>query len=743
MKTHVILIAITLLITASVTGQVIHVPDDQPTIQAGINASTDGDTVLVASGTYFENIRFMGKAITLGSYYIIDGDSNTIVNTIIDGSQSANPDSAAVVMFVHGEDTTSILNGFTITGGTGVLNMTWQGQFGGGIYAFHSGCKIINNIITENHVERDYLAGGAGISIYQDQAGDIWTVIRDNYIGYNTATANGFSAFGGGIATASNSYVENNLIEHNTCTNTGGSTDAGGLEIEAFPAVDLFMYVRSNIIRNNTIDGSDGSMGGAIRAWDVDFVITDNLFENNTAIGNNYAEGGCLWIHGSDTSTLSNNIIQNNKAQATRTSGGGVLSWQNSDLSIIGNSFFNNQCVAQRSWGGALFSIGDGNLDFTSNFVHSNKMDCSAYWFGAGIWIDKQQDIITISDNLFQNNWGTPVYNWSLGGAIGIYREDHDSPVIVEQNLIKNNSAERGGAIWTANAYIMTVANNLFSNNTATVRGGGICMEVQGEMPENTFSRIPVPLHINNPPKRDETIHPILVNNTFLFNTAPMAGALYSNHLIETPVIFNSIFWGNEANNSPDISNYGDADMLVSYCVIDTNNLVEPWTGEGNIACNPALMNDSLHLHWDSQCLNTGAYFLTFDGTTFNSPLVDIDGDDRPYEGTAPDIGADEAPYTYVNVEELEVGSQESEVLCFPNPFSVETKIEYDLKSTGHVRLFILNYLGEQVAELINGRQISGKHQIRWHADNLQAGVYFCVLKTETGSKTTKMIKLK
>ena len=96
MKTQAILIAITLLITASVAGQIIHVPEDQPTIQAGIIASVDGDTVLVAPGTYFENIRFMGKAITLGSHYIIDGDSNTIVNTIIDGSQPADPDSAAV-----------------------------------------------------------------------------------------------------------------------------------------------------------------------------------------------------------------------------------------------------------------------------------------------------------------------------------------------------------------------------------------------------------------------------------------------------------------------------------------------------------------------------------------------------------------------------------------------------------------------------------------------------------------------
>ena len=45
----------------------IRVPADQPTIQAGINAARNGDTVLVAPGTYKENIDFKGKGITVTS----------------------------------------------------------------------------------------------------------------------------------------------------------------------------------------------------------------------------------------------------------------------------------------------------------------------------------------------------------------------------------------------------------------------------------------------------------------------------------------------------------------------------------------------------------------------------------------------------------------------------------------------------------------------------------------------------
>ncbi len=95
------------------------VPQDYATIQAAIDACADGDTVLVSEGTYLENIRYKGKAIVVGSLYLVDGDTTHIEKTIIDGSGSTDPDSGSVVYFVDGEDTTSVLCGLTIRGGTG------------------------------------------------------------------------------------------------------------------------------------------------------------------------------------------------------------------------------------------------------------------------------------------------------------------------------------------------------------------------------------------------------------------------------------------------------------------------------------------------------------------------------------------------------------------------------------------------------------------------------------------------
>jgi hypothetical protein len=97
-----------LLLTASaLAGKVIHVPADQPAIQAAINAAANGDTVLVAPGTYNEQINFLGKTIVVRSQ-----GGNKV--TTIDGASVAGP----VVRFVSGETLKSVLQGFTIQNGT-------------------------------------------------------------------------------------------------------------------------------------------------------------------------------------------------------------------------------------------------------------------------------------------------------------------------------------------------------------------------------------------------------------------------------------------------------------------------------------------------------------------------------------------------------------------------------------------------------------------------------------------------
>jgi len=94
---------------------------EQPfgTIQEGIDAAVNGQTVIVLDGTYAGNgncdISFYGKAIALQSE---NGPENCIVEC--DGTAS---DNHRGFYFHNGEHPDSVLDGFTITNGC-----KWRGN---------------------------------------------------------------------------------------------------------------------------------------------------------------------------------------------------------------------------------------------------------------------------------------------------------------------------------------------------------------------------------------------------------------------------------------------------------------------------------------------------------------------------------------------------------------------------------------------------------------------------------------
>ena len=116
--------SVTASLSPSSLAATINVPADQPTIQAAINAATSGsDEVLVAPGTYNEIIDLLGKAITVRS-------TGGAAVTTIDGTGLSD----SVVKCASGEGPDTILDGFTITGGTGGNTSESGDPVGGGMF---------------------------------------------------------------------------------------------------------------------------------------------------------------------------------------------------------------------------------------------------------------------------------------------------------------------------------------------------------------------------------------------------------------------------------------------------------------------------------------------------------------------------------------------------------------------------------------------------------------------------------
>ena len=267
-------IAFVLYMSASIAwAATIRVPGDKATIQAAISSATNGDTVLVYPGTYYENICFRGKKIVLTSRYCETSDTTFILSTILNGSNGAGSDTGSVVRITNGEDSTAVLQGFTITGGSGT---NWTDEHGAGVYregggVLVAGCSptiqfnlIIGNTVSKN--SKVTSAGGGGMRIGDGNPSILNNIVVGNtgrygagvVLNYTGATVrnnimtgnSGGQDYGGGALWINQNGPAPKLIENNTIANNA--------------IVAVYVYQGSSTFRNDIFWGTSSSSGAQL-----------------------------------------------------------------------------------------------------------------------------------------------------------------------------------------------------------------------------------------------------------------------------------------------------------------------------------------------------------------------------------------------------------------------------------------------------------------------------------------------
>ncbi len=330
-----------------------NVPTDYTTIQAAVNASADGDTVLLAHGTYYEQVNVNFRRLTLAGGFLFSHDTldrDSTIITIPDSIRHGISDQRSVIHVHHSDDFRLI--GVTLRDGLGTgfqsLPTTEYAVQGGCLFADSSrltlvGCRIIKGFaegagglalqfgkifLSETAFDSNQAVGGEGWSsgaLFADT--DSLIFLRNRFFHNSADAAGAFQAqarmFG---------IIDSCQIIENNCNNY-----AGGLL--CFGITEI---CGNQIIGNRAIDNA-GFIISNVSGWGGDGIFSNNVIRNNVKFGNyvdhGFSAGGIFQIDYSYHWEISNNVFDGNVNEG---SGEGVLMLQGGIFDVHSNTFNGN-----------------------------------------------------------------------------------------------------------------------------------------------------------------------------------------------------------------------------------------------------------------------------------------------------------------------------------------------------------------------------------------------------------------
>ncbi|MEE8573257.1 MAG: right-handed parallel beta-helix repeat-containing protein [Gemmatimonadota bacterium] len=301
----------------------IHVPSEQPTIQAGIDAASAGDTVLVACGTYYEHDIEMKSGVYLTSE---TGQADCVK---VDAKQQGR------VFYCDHVDSLASVVGFTITGG--FATGPYPGNCGGGMSCFYSSPTLTDCTFEGNQAYR----GGAMVC---DSSSP--TLTGCTFSG-NQANANG----GGMCWVFSCPTLTDCTFSGNVTTGPFGT--GGAISSSFFDPTSTAATLTACTFSGNHA----GYEGGGMACRSSCPTLTACVFSKNHA---GYDGGGM--ICGSSYPTLTACTFWRNEAG----SAGGGMACSSSAPTLMGCTFSGNQADYR---GGGVCCSYSSSPDFTNCII--------------------------------------------------------------------------------------------------------------------------------------------------------------------------------------------------------------------------------------------------------------------------------------------------------------------------------------------------------------------------------------
>ncbi len=721
------------------------------TIQEGIIAATDSDTVLVYPGTYYENINYLEKSLTVASLYIITPEDSLINQTIIDGNQQFR-----CVTIDDCEDAAII--GLTIQNG---LADDTHGLYGGGLRCDYSDLEINNCSIKNNKA-----FSGGGLLLNQSIV-----VLKNNAISHNISLSKG-----GGIYINGNnsSTIFHSELMNNIYLNYGGNGNdiAASNIIEPINVfVDTFTVNELNsFFITPTQYFTFSTENYKIEQIDQDLYVAPEGDNNNSGL---IPEEPLKTISWAQTLIKRNDYNPNTIHLAP-----GIYSPSLNDqkyplnikhgVKIVGSSTEETILDSEEQTPFIFFNSKE-DIYISLNIQDMTLINSQTFEFPTAGAINIIYQVDMKLENLIIENCYSELRS-TIQSRDGFYSFNNI--------IVKNNSGGHAISL-TANhqnqnpVLDVEIINGIIKNNDPgpgqdNGSGGGLILYGHSTIPGDFNARLinceisgnhnnfynpqtglggAVGLYLGDNLNAD-IVNCILGDNSLTYDTGCVISVLGAELNMYNSIIYNNegysfIIWNEEeVNISHSLIESGDSNVLYygSGAII--------WL-EGNLDEDPCwdVTGDYPYaLMGNSPCIDAGTLDLP---AGIELPEYDLAGNLRIY-GETIDMGAYEFQGDPQSNDDIEIIIPEiTQISNYPNPFNPSTIIKLDLAENGKIELAIYNIKGQKVKTLMDAYSTKAIFKMRWNGidnngNSVASGNYFIKLKVNGEEKAvSKCVLLK